>query len=69
MVLVFVVISIAISWTVGDTTRWRIPDMPMVAAIAVAGWNLTRPRIRQQLLLGWIAASGALFSLFYLVRG
>lgn len=69
IVLLFVAVSIAISWTVGDTTRWRIPDMPMVAAIALAGWKLTHPRIRQQLFLGWIAASGLFFFLFYLLRG
>lgn len=69
MVLLFVGISIAISWMVGDTTRWRIPDMPMVAAIALSGWSMILPRIRRQILLGWMTASCSLFLLYYLVSG
>jgi hypothetical protein len=68
-VLLFVVVSGAISWTVGDTTRWRLPDMPMITAVAVAGWYYTRPRLRQNALIAWGGGSVAAFALVHMVRG
>jgi len=37
VVVGFVVSSALISWSVGDTTRWRLADMPAWLAIALAG--------------------------------
>ncbi|MBU1962835.1 MAG: hypothetical protein KJ675_16880 [Gammaproteobacteria bacterium] len=69
VVLLFVATSVAISWTVGDSTRWRIPDMPMVAAIAMAGWTYCGRTLRQQVLLVWIGGATMLFVLYFLLRG
>lgn len=68
-VLVFVLSMFIISWIVGDTTRWRISDMPAMATIAMAGWTFGVRRIREQILLLWIAGGGTLFLLYYLFRG
>lgn len=64
----FVLGSFGISWMVGDTTRWRIPDMPFIVAIAMAGWYYTSPRLRRQILVLWICGAGMLFALFYMFR-
>ena len=68
-VLIFVVSYFAISWSVGDTTRWRVPDMPMFAAIAVVGWMNTGHARRTRVLIWWTILLGALFGAFYLLRG
>ncbi|MCX7166533.1 MAG: hypothetical protein NTV11_09685 [Rhodocyclales bacterium] len=67
--LLFVMSMITISWIVGDTTRWRIPDMPVVATIAMAGWTFGSRRIREQVLILWMTGAGTLFLLYYLLRG
>jgi hypothetical protein len=67
-VVLFIASSLAISWSVGETTRWRIPDMPAFATIAVAGWMHTTPRIRQETLVYWVTIIGTLFSAYYLLR-
>lgn len=64
----FVLSSMVVSWTVGDTTRWRIADVPVIGTIAAAGWRSGGPRARLLVLGSWIAASGVLFSIFYLLR-
>lgn len=69
IVFLFVLSSVAISWTVGDTTRWRISDLPMGAAMALAGWTYTPRRARLQVLVGWVLAAVILFGIFRLVRG
>lgn len=67
--LLFVLSTVAISWQLGDTTRWRIPDMPVIATIAMAGWCYAVRRTRYQVLVSWIAGAGCLFGMFYLLRG
>lgn len=66
--VIFVISYIALSWNIGDTTRWRIPDMPAIAVIALAGWHYTHPRIRWQVLKLWISGVGILFSLNILLK-
>jgi hypothetical protein len=66
--LLFILSMIAISWIVGDTTRWRIPDMPVIATIAMAGWTFGSRGIREQVLFVWITSSGILLLLYYLMR-
>lgn len=68
-VFLFVASSVAISWVVGDSTRWRIPDMPMVAAIALLGWTYSSAVMRMWVLIGWPLAIIGLFSLYFLSRG
>jgi hypothetical protein len=68
-VVMFVLSSIAISWVVGDTTRWRIPDMPMVAAIALLGWSWTSPSRRKTIWIVWFLGSAGIFALYYSLRG
>lgn len=68
-VLLFVLSSFFISLKTGDTTRWRIPDMPMMAAIAVLGWSYATVRLRTQILKLWLAGAGFLFAIYYLLKG
>jgi hypothetical protein len=67
-VCLFVLSSIAVSWVVGDSTRWRVPDMPMVAAVALLGWSSKSASWRRKGLRVWIASTCVLFGLYYLVR-
>jgi len=53
LLLVFVLTSIAISWNVGDTTRWRITDFPIIGAIALNGWMNTNRDLRKFILFCW----------------
>lgn len=64
----FILGYMMVSWAVGDTTRWRIPDMPAMAAVALAGWRSLAPQTRMTILICWIAASGTSLSLFYMAR-
>jgi hypothetical protein len=66
--VLFVASSMAVSWSVGDTTRYRIPDMPVIGAIAAAGWWGGPPQRRLVVLGAWMAASGVLFSIYYMLR-
>jgi hypothetical protein len=68
-VLMFILVYLALSWTVGDTTRWRIPDMPAMAAVAMAGWFSMAERSRRWVLMVWIGFVGGSVALFNLVRG
>ncbi len=67
-VILFSASYVAISWTVGDTTRWRTPDMPMLAAIAAMGWMNTGHIKRTKVLLGWAVLLGCLFAAYHLLR-
>jgi len=67
-VLLFSASYVAISWSVGDSTRWRMPDMPMFAAIAVLGWMNTGRARRTRVLIWWTILLGALLSAFHLIR-
>lgn len=52
-VIVFLVISFLLSYSAGDTTRWRSPDLPAMMAIAVLGWYTATPDSRARLLVYW----------------
>lgn len=66
-ILLFILSSMAISWIVGDTTRWRVPDLPAFLAIAVAGFFSASPQLRMAVLIGWglavVGAAAAFYSL------
>jgi hypothetical protein len=74
-VALFVASSVAISWVVGDTTRWRIPDMPMVASIALAGWSYSAAMWRRVILglnvalIGFLAFGYLMGSLIFPLVG
>jgi hypothetical protein len=68
VLVLFVLSYIAFSWQAGDTTRWRIPDMPVIATIAVAGWRYAALKTREIVLLLWIGGGGLLFSMFYILK-
>lgn len=67
-VLLFALSYLVISWKIGETTRWRLPDMPMLAAIALVGWMNTDHTRRTRVLLWWTVLLGSLFGAFYLLR-
>lgn len=68
-VTVFIIISFTTSWIVGDTTRWRVPDMPFIASIALAGWQSVSIKRRQFIIALWICGIGASFAIFYTLKG
>lgn len=63
-VLMFILAYMAVAWTAGDTTRWRVPDLPAMAAIAVFGWSHVEQGRRRSICVLWIAACSSLFALF-----
>jgi hypothetical protein len=67
VVVLFLASSLAISWMVGDTTRWRVPDLPAFVIIAAAGFFSIDAKLRLQILLAWgaLLVGGAV--LFYSV--
>jgi hypothetical protein len=67
--LLFVFAYVAVSWKVGDTTRWRIPDMPVIATIGLAGWSYAKARTKGLMMVFWVTGSVSLFGFFYLLRG
>lgn len=68
VLLMFMLSMMAISWQVGDTTRWRIPDMPVIATIAMAGWTFAKPGLRQLVFIFWGVGGVVLFSLYYAIK-
>jgi hypothetical protein len=67
-VLLYILCYMAISWNVGDTTRWRIPDMPAMTAVAVAGWLSTKQSKRIRVLFLWSVLVGGSIAVFNLIR-
>jgi hypothetical protein len=68
VVIVFVFVYIGIAWSVGDTTRWRMPDMPALASIGMAGWAARPPRKRVAVMLAWGIVSFCAFMIYYIRR-
>jgi hypothetical protein len=61
----FVVMYAVIAWLSGDTTRWRMPSLPPMAAIAVLGWLSMRKKARTKLLLVWGCAVSGFIIVYY----
>ena len=53
VLLIFVLIYAEVSWQSGDTTRWRMPGMPPMVAIAGFAWVTMNTQQRFGMLLGW----------------
>ncbi len=67
-IFMFLLVFFAASWEVGDTTRWRLPDIPAMAMVALAGWEHMKVRVRYRVFLFWIIGIGIISSLLYLIR-
>lgn len=66
VVVGFCALYLAVSWIVGDTTRWRLPDLPALTTIAALGYShISRP-VRGLLLSSWLAAVVGIAAVFYL---
>ena len=66
----FIAAYMAVCWQVGgETTRWRLPDMPVIAAIATAGWRYSKPGTRDAVLFVLVPVEIVAFAAFYMLRG
>jgi len=68
VVVAFIVISMMTSWIVGDTTRWRLSDMPALLAVAVSATSSFSKRRIFALTALWILCLGTAFALVALLR-
>lgn len=63
-VLISFVFSMAVvSFQVGDTARWRISDMPVIATVAMAGWYFSNRTKRRFVLFYWVGSMFIFFAL------
>jgi hypothetical protein len=53
VLLMFALIYAGVSWVSADTTRWRIPAMPSMVAIAGFAWVTLSIQQRLGMLIGW----------------
>jgi hypothetical protein len=53
VLLMFVLIYAGVAWASADTTRWRMPAMPPMVAIAGFAWVTMNKQQRFWMLLGW----------------
>lgn len=67
VVVVFCLAYLGVSWIVGDTTRWRLPDMPALTTISALGYSQISQLARGLLLSGWFVAVAVGAALFYLL--
>lgn len=68
VIVVFIASSVAVSWVVGDTTRWRLADMPALTAIAACALNARRPIVPILCVATWITILVIGFIAVYLSR-
>ncbi len=66
--VLFILVYMVVSWKVGDTTRWRISDMPAIATVALAGWRYSNRSTRQLVMLSWIGVGTIAFLAYYMLR-
>lgn len=62
VIFIFQISYIVLSFSVGDTTRWRLPDMPVFATISYVGWRCTNRKFRFLVLITWVFLLVLLFS-------
>ncbi len=67
LLFMFLLCYFFISWQVGDTTRWRLSDLPVLSAIALYGWCFAPKKLINHTIFFWLCAIGVLVPLFYLV--
>lgn len=68
VVVLFILASMTVSWIVGDTTRWRLSDMPALLAVAVAGATHSGGKRAGLVLLLWLTSLACIFPIYYLWR-
>jgi hypothetical protein len=66
LVMLFIITSIIVSWTVGDSTRWRMPDLPMIASIIAVGMLTNEKKYIINIVLWWIGCMSVIFTLYYI---
>ena len=69
IVVTFIASSVAISWVVGDTTRWRIADMPALLAVAISATCVFPRRQMFAVVVYWCISISILFLLVAFFRG
>lgn len=69
VLLLLVAIYTVISWTVGDTTRWRIPDLPVFAGITAYGFLSVGLTTRIRVSVMWLAAAVVTAITFRMLQG
>lgn len=67
-VFALAMLYVAVSWIVGDTTRWRIPGFPAMVALAALGWVMLKPNRRYKLLVSWMVTLGIAIPVYYIAR-
>lgn len=69
VLLMFVVIYAGVAWASADTTRWRMPALPPMIAIAGVAWMALNVQKRLTILLGWgLCLSFALIAYYAVLR-
>lgn len=63
VLLMFVLLYAGVAWVSADTTRWRMPAMPAMGAIAGFAWIAMHKQQRLLMLLSW----GFILSIFLIV--
>lgn len=69
LLFTFVLIYAGVAWLSGDTTRWRMPSIPPMVAIAGFAWvNMSRTK-RFGIVFGWaLALSVALLTYYAIIK-
>ncbi|HPT50717.1 MAG TPA: hypothetical protein PKZ22_11035 [Accumulibacter sp.] len=63
VLMLFVFSMAVVSFQVGDTARWRISDMPVIATVAMAGWFFSNRSRRRVVLFYWFGVMSIFFVL------
>lgn len=67
VLLLFVLIYAGVAWGSADTTRWRMPAIPPMVAIAGYAWITLSRQQRLQLLLSWALVLSFSFMGYYVI--
>ena len=67
VLLMFVLIYAGVAWESGNTTRWRMPAMPPMVAIAGFAWVTMNTQQRFWMLLGWALLLSVFLMAYYAV--
>ncbi len=68
VIIFFILSSAALSWAAGDTTRWRLPDMPAMLAVAIAARYYRIPGASAATIVLWCLSLVLLISVYALTR-
>ena len=67
-VLVFILIYSYVLFSLGDTTRWRLPMLPPMFLLAALGWHVSSPKRRMGVLAFWWCMFVGMWIVRYLLR-